>query len=105
MVTAKETLGKNSGSRTYAIDEATIARVRGVRGVAAASGGVSTGAALLTTSGKRISGTGPSLVDAVQPARFEAFTAAQGHLPSANDEVAIDQSTANREHLRLGSRS
>ena len=102
VVTAKETLGKNSGSRTYAIDEATIARVRGVRGVAAASGGVSTGAALLTTSGKRISGTGPSLVDAVQPARFEAFTAAQGHLPSANDEVAIDQSTANREHLKVG---
>jgi putative ABC transport system permease protein len=102
VVTAKETLGKNSGSRTYAIDEATLTRVREVRGVAAASGGVSTGAALLTTGGKRISGTGPSLVDAEQPARFEAFTATEGHLPRANDEVAIDQSTATREHLKVG---
>jgi putative ABC transport system permease protein len=102
VVTAKETLGKGSGSQTYAISEATLARVRAVSGVAAASGGVSTRAALLTTSGKRISSTAPSLVDAVQPARFEAFTAVQGHLPTAADEMAIDQATAKREHLYVG---
>jgi putative ABC transport system permease protein len=102
VVTAKETLGKGSGSQTYAISEATIARVRSVPGVAAASGSVSTRATLLTTSGKRISSTAPSLVDALQPPRFEAFTAAQGHLPDAADEVAIDQATAKREHLRVG---
>jgi putative ABC transport system permease protein len=102
VVTAKETLGRNSGSQTYAIDAATLTRVRAVPGVAAASGAVSTRATLLTTSGKRISSTAPSLVDAVQPARFEAFTAAQGHLPRAGDEVAIDQATAKREHLEVG---
>ena len=102
VVTAKETLGRHSESRTYPIREATIARVRAVAGVAAASGGVSTRAALLSTSGKRISGTGPSLVAAEQPARFESFTAAQGHLPVRADEVAIDQATAKREHLVVG---
>jgi putative ABC transport system permease protein len=102
VVTAKETLGHNSGSQTYAISEATLARVRAVPGVAAASGAISTRATLLTTSGKRITGTAPSIVDAVQPARFEAFTAAKGHLPLAADEVAIDQATAERDHLRLG---
>ncbi len=81
VVTAKETLGNDSGSRTYPITEATLARVRAVPGVAAASGGVSTRATLLTTSGKRISGTGASLVERWQPPRFEAFTAAKGHLP------------------------
>ncbi|HTA12478.1 MAG TPA: FtsX-like permease family protein, partial [Solirubrobacteraceae bacterium] len=60
-------------------------------------------AALLTTSGKRLtSGGAPALVDAVQPPRFEAFTAAKGHLPLVADEIAIDQATASREHLRLG---
>ena len=102
VVTARETLGKGSGSQTYPISEATLARVRSVSGVAAASGGVSTRATLLTTSGKRILSTAPSLVDAVQPARFESFTAVQGHLPTAADEMAIDQATAKREHLHVG---
>jgi len=104
VVTAKETLGRKSGSPTYAISEATLARVRAVPGVAAASGAVSTRATLLTSSGKRITGTAPSIVDAVQPARFEAFTATKGYLPRAADEVAIDQATAQRDHLRLGQR-
>jgi putative ABC transport system permease protein len=102
VVTAKETLGHRSGSQTYAISEAKLARVRAVPGVSAASGAVSTRATLLTTSGKRITGTAPSIVDAVQPARFEAFTAAKGYLPRAADEMAIDQASAQREHLRLG---
>jgi putative ABC transport system permease protein len=104
VVTARETLGHNSGSQTYPIREATLARVRAVSGVAAASPSISTRATLLTASGKRLSGTSPTLVDALQPPRFEAFTAAQGHLPNAEDDVAIDQATAKREHLHLGQR-
>ncbi len=102
VVTAKETLGHNSGSRTYPIREATLTRVRAVPGVAAASPSISARATLLTASGKRISGAVPSLVNALQPPRFESFTAAQGHLPNAENEVAIDQATAKREHLKLG---
>jgi len=102
VVTAKETLGKGSESQGYPIGETTLARVRAVSGVAAASGDVSTRATLLTTSGKRISSAAPSLVAAVQPPRFESFTAVQGHLPNAADEVAIDQATAKRERLSVG---
>jgi putative ABC transport system permease protein len=103
VVTEKETLGRGAGSEVSVLNAATIARVRAVPGVAAASGSISSQAALLTTSGKRLtSGGAPALVDAVQPPRFEAFTAARGHLPSAGDEVAVDQATANRKHLRLG---
>ena len=102
VVTAKETLGKGSGSPAGAITEATLARVRIVSGVASASGAISTRATLLTVGGKRITGTAPSIVDAEQPPRFEAFTAAQGHLPHAASEMAIDQATAKREHLKVG---
>jgi putative ABC transport system permease protein len=100
VVTEKETLG---GSQVSVLSEATLARVRAVRGVAAASGAISSRAALLTTGGKRLTSSGAfGLVDAVQPPRFEAFTAAHGHLPRAAGQVAIDQATAQREHLRLG---
>ncbi len=100
VITEKETLG---GSEVSVLNPATLARVRAVPGVAAAAGAISSRAALLTTSGKRLTGGGaPSIVDALQPPRFEAFTATQGHLPRAADEVAIDQASAARNHLRLG---
>ncbi len=105
VVTQKETLGRGTASEVSPLNEATLARVRRVPGVAAASGGVSSNASLLTTSGKRLTtGQAPGLVNAEQPPRFEAFTAAEGHLPSANDQVAIDQATAKRDHLKLGQR-
>ncbi len=100
VVTEKETLG---GSQVSVLNVATLARVRAVPGVAAASGSISSQAALLTTSGKRLtSGGAPGRVDALQPPRFEAFTATQGHLPRTAEEVAIDQASAARNHLRLG---
>jgi putative ABC transport system permease protein len=103
VVTEKETLGRGTGSEVSVLNEATLARIRAVPGVAAASGSVSSRAALFTTTGKRLtSGGAVALVDAEQPPRFESFTAAKGHLPSVADEVAIDQATAARERLKLG---
>jgi len=100
VVTEKETLG---GSEVSVLNAATLARVRAVSGVAAASGDISTRAALLTTGGKRLTSGGAfGLVDGLQPPRFESFTAAKGHLPSTADEVAIDEATAQREHLKPG---
>ncbi|HEV7942910.1 MAG TPA: FtsX-like permease family protein [Solirubrobacteraceae bacterium] len=103
VVTERETLGRGSGSEISTLNESTLAKVRAVAGVATASGSVSTGAALLHTNGKRLtSGGAPGLVDGVQPARFESFKASSGHLPSAANQVAIDQATAQREHLKIG---
>ena len=103
VITEKEALGKESGSETSSLNNATIARVRKVSGVAAASGSVFSAATFLTTSGKRLSGGhAPSFVDGLQPSRFESFHAVHGHMPSGPGELAIDQSTAERAHLKLG---
>jgi putative ABC transport system permease protein len=103
VVTPKETLGRRAAAEASPLNEATLARVRAVPGVAAASGAISSRATLLTTSGERLtSGHAPSLIGAEQPPRFESFAAVQGHLPRAAGEVAIDQATAQREHLKLG---
>ena len=103
VVTAKETLGRGTGSQASPIDEATLARVGAVPGVAASAGGVSSRATLLTPAGRQLNGgSAPSLVAAEQPPRFESFTAARGHLPSGAGEVAIDKATVERDGLRLG---
>ena len=105
VVTPKETFGRRSGSQASPIDEAMVARVRYVSGVAAASGSISSRATLLTSAGERLStGGAPSLIAAEQPPRFESFTAAKGRLPASASEVAIDQATAQRRHLTLGQR-
>jgi putative ABC transport system permease protein len=105
VVTEKHTLGRRAGSETSILNAAAIAKVRAVPGVAAASGSVSTGAALLRSDGTRLtSGGAPGVVDGVQPARFESFKAVQGSLPGGADQVAVDQATAEREHLKVGDR-
>jgi putative ABC transport system permease protein len=105
VVRQKETLGRGTAAEASPLNEATLARVRSVAGVAAASGAVSSDASLLTTSGKRLTtGHAPGLVNALQPKRFESFTAAEGHLPEADDQVAVDQATAKRSGVKLGER-
>jgi len=105
VVTEREALGRGTRSQSSQIDESTLTRVRAISGVAAASGDISTRATLLTTADKRLTtGGAPSLITALQPPRFESFTAAKGHLPNAADEVALDQATVQREHLHLGQR-
>jgi putative ABC transport system permease protein len=103
VVTERETLGRGTGAETSILNVSTLAKVRAVPGVATASGSVGTHAALLRSNGKRLtSGGAPGLVDGVQPARFESFKASSGHLPGAANQVAVDQATAQREHLRIG---
>jgi putative ABC transport system permease protein len=103
VITEHEALGSESGSESSSLNDATIARVREVSGVAAVSGSIFSEASFLTTSGKRLTGGhAPSFVDGLQPSRFESFHTARGHMPAGADELAIDQATAEREHLELG---
>jgi putative ABC transport system permease protein len=103
VISPAETLGREISSETSPITERTLATVRSVPGVAAASGGIFSEAALLNTHGKRLStGGAPSFVASVEPKRFESYTPAEGHFPENASEVAIDQGTAKREGLKLG---
>ena len=85
------------------ITEQTLAQVRGTAGVAEASGSIFSVGTLLSAEGKRLStGGAPAFVASVVPKRFESFTVVHGRFPVNAEEVAIDEATAEREHLRLG---
>jgi putative ABC transport system permease protein len=103
IVTPTETLGENAGSETSPIDEAMLARVRAVPGVALAAGATLTPGSLLSLQRKRLSvGKGGAFISSVVPARFESFQAVSGRLPQAADEVALDEATAAHASLKLG---
>jgi putative ABC transport system permease protein len=103
VVTPTQTLGRKVRSQVSPIGEAMLARVRATPGVAQASGSIFSPATLLNAQGKRLStGAAPAFIAAEVPARFESFKPVEGRLPSGDGEVAVDQATARREHLKLG---
>jgi putative ABC transport system permease protein len=103
VVSPAETLGREISSETSPITERTLATVRSVPGVAAASGGIFSEGTLLNPHGKRLSAGGaPAFIGSVEPKRFESYSPAQGRFPENASEVDIDQGTAKREGLKLG---
>jgi putative ABC transport system permease protein len=103
VVSPAETLGREISSETSPITERTLAQVRAVPGVAAASGAIFSEATLLNAHDKRLStGGAPSFVGSVEPQHFESYSPVQGSFPKNASEVAIDQGTAKRKGLKLG---
>jgi putative ABC transport system permease protein len=105
VVTPHQVFGRDRRAQDAAqtpITDATLARVRSVPGVAEAAGSIFSSAALLDERGRRFSTAAPSFVNSVVPRRFESFTVARGRFPTTAAEVAIDESTASRHHLRVG---
>ncbi|HLM87027.1 MAG TPA: FtsX-like permease family protein [Solirubrobacteraceae bacterium] len=103
IVTPTQNLGSGIRSQTSPIDEAMLARVRATPGVAQASGSIFAPGTMLDVHRKRLTtGGAPAFIASEVPARFEAFKPFAGRLPSAGDEVAVDEATAERGSLKLG---
>ncbi|HEX5307891.1 MAG TPA: ABC transporter permease [Solirubrobacteraceae bacterium] len=103
VITPAQRLGSNVSSEVSPIDEAMLARVRAVPGVAQAAGSIFSPASLLDTNRKSLTGGhAPAFVATETPKRFESFVPVAGRFPRAAQEVAIDQATAERNGLKLG---
>jgi putative ABC transport system permease protein len=103
VVTPTETLGREKRAQESPIDNAMLARVRAVPGVAEAAGGIFTQGTLLDLNRKRLTGGGaPAFIASELPKRFESFSPVNGRLPTSGSEVAIDEATASRHGLKVG---
>jgi putative ABC transport system permease protein len=103
IVTPTQNLGRQVRSQTSPIDEAMLAQVRAVPGVAQAAGAIFAPGTLLNTDRKRLTtGGAPAFIASEVPPRFESFAPVIGRRPVAAGEVAIDQATAERASLHVG---
>jgi putative ABC transport system permease protein len=103
VITPTETLGRETRSEVSPITDRLLAQVRGIAGVAQASGSVFSPATFLDLHGKRLTkGGAPAFVGSQSPKRFESFSPVQGRFATNAGEVAIDQATAERAHLKVG---
>jgi putative ABC transport system permease protein len=102
VITPSEPFGSSSAVAIKPIPASALATVRSVNGVAAAEGSVFTTASLITAQGKRLDTHAPAFIASLDVGRFQNFSAVVGHFPQRDGELAIDQATAQRFHLKLG---
>jgi putative ABC transport system permease protein len=103
VVTPRQPLGRNTRSQTSPITDQTLATVKAVSGVAQAAGTIFSPATFLTTAGARITNQAPAFVTAPLPKPFESFSVVKGHFPTSAGQLALDQATASRQNLSVGS--
>ena len=102
IITPNEPFGATAVVQTKAIPDSVLAKVKAVPGVAYAAGTIFSYASIFDAQGKRLDTAAPAFVGSTTPSQFESWAAVTGHFPSAPDEVAIDQASAQRYGLRLG---
>jgi len=79
-----------------------LTKVQATQGIANAEGGIfDFGSTVLDRKGKKI-GQGGIVASRRDNARYELFDVASGRLPATANEVAIDRSTADNKHLKVG---
>jgi putative ABC transport system permease protein len=104
VVSPNNDIGSQDTGTIPSLDGSVLARVKALPEVGQAEGVVNDqSGVVLGKDGKPIkTGGAPTLIGSVLPARFTAVTYPHGRAPAGADEVAIDQATADRKHLKVG---
>ena len=97
---------EHNGSVPPAFSESLLGRVRALKGVQQAQGGITSTAELVGRNGKVLTAGGaPGLAFSVHPhgnQRFNPLTLVAGQWPIGPGEVGIDDNTAERHGYRVG---
>ena len=111
VVTGKSAVGGENGNNERetrpTLPASLLPRVQALPGIAQASGGISDRAPIVGRNGKIISrGGAPALAFSYEPGaeRFNPLSLIRGSWPSGSAQVAIDASTAEKEHFAPGQR-
>ncbi|HVU78095.1 MAG TPA: FtsX-like permease family protein [Gaiellaceae bacterium] len=107
VITGKSAIGNgNNGSIAPSFSASLLQKVRALPDVADAAGGVSDQAQLVGRNGKVITnGFAPGLAFSVNPRdnqRFNPLDLVAGTWPRGDDEIAIDQHTADKKDYKVG---
>jgi putative ABC transport system permease protein len=104
VVTPKEIVAQDD-QEPPAFPASLLKRVEGVDGVAKAEGGVFSLGRIVDANGDTIgSDFAPNFISSMSREPFDTLTYDQGHPPEADDQAAIDPTTADRGDLGIGDR-
>jgi putative ABC transport system permease protein len=104
-ITPRDAVDADATQTSNTIPASFLSDVQSQPGVAKAVGTVDTmNVALFKADGDRVgrAGGAPTQVSSTTPAPFDALTYAEGHAPEGLGEVALLQSTADSEGIKLG---
>jgi putative ABC transport system permease protein len=103
-VTPKKLFNTDNQANPPAFPASYVAKVQQVPGVQKAAPGIFDNGVILNDKGDKIGGNGgaPNFITSDEPKPFDAFNYVTGHKPLANNEIAIDKYTADKQHWKLG---
>ena len=100
---SSSTTGQTDAAGPPAFPARYLNTVEQVEGVQKAAGGIFTTGRFVDAKGEQLSNSfAPEFISSVAPEPFETLTYLDGEPPTDANQVAIDQSTADREGLELG---
>ncbi|HKR99078.1 MAG TPA: ABC transporter permease, partial [Candidatus Dormibacteraeota bacterium] len=104
-VTPKKLFNTDNQANPPAFPESYVAKVQQVPGVAKAAPGIFDNGVILNNKGDKIGGSNgaPNFITSDEPKPFDAFNYVAGHKPLANNEIAIDKYTADKQNWKVGS--
>jgi putative ABC transport system permease protein len=101
---SSSTTGQGDQAAPPPFPERYLAAVRKVDGVDKAEGGIFSVGRFVDAKGDQLSTSfAPEFVSSTSEKPFDTLTYTKGHPPRTASETSIDESTANREHLDIGS--
>jgi putative ABC transport system permease protein len=101
---SSSTTGQTDAAEPPPFPAGYLERVRQVDGVEKAAGGIFSTVRFVDAQGDPLSASfAPEFVSSVAPKPFETLTYIEGQPPRTADEASIDQATADREGLTMGS--
>jgi putative ABC transport system permease protein len=104
-VKAHQPVEQEDVSDARTVPASVLAKVQGTPGVAEAAGRIDSQVAAFTVAGKQLGGNGPPmLLESTAPSRFDPYEYKSGGPPEGPDELALNQATADRQHLEVGDR-
>ena len=102
---SSSTTGQGDQAEPPPFPERYLDTVRKVDGVEKAEGGIFSVVRFVDAKGDQLSSSfAPEFVSSTTTKPFDTLTYTEGHPPRTASETSLDESTADREHLGIGSR-
>src|SRR4029079_7180741 len=105
VISAKAVVGSDTGSEAPAFGDDVLSQGQALRGVRVAPRSIDDKTPLVDSDGDAIGSAGEGIAFGIPPSADQSLNPLKlvtGHWPQGDGQIAVDRSTADKEHFRVG---
>jgi len=105
VISSKAVVGSDTGSEAPAFGDDVLSQVQALPGVRVAQGSIEDKTRLVDSDGDAIGSAGEGIAFGIPPSADQSLNPLKlvtGHWPQGDGQIAVDRSTADKEHFRVG---